>query len=169
MRPYRMPAIAFLLLGAGLVAGDVRADEKGAGQAGKVAREATTHLRSLGQAMFSHANDDRGFFPDHLADLLHMRNFPPAAELLVRPGTVIPPDIRQWPLDRLRKWVDDNGTYTYVAKGRKTTDNWGQADDGIGVVAYQTDPDDADGLAAALFRDGHVERLPMDRVKQLLP
>lgn len=117
------------------------------------------NLREIGQAMFLFANDNKGSFPANLGELAATQNL--AADLFVIPGrhTALPPAGAT--KEQLAAWVVNATDYTYLGAGKKTTAG---PDVVIAHEKFEAQPFEV----YVLFADGHVERLPVTRAKELI-
>jgi prepilin-type processing-associated H-X9-DG protein len=120
--------------------------------------KSASNLRQIGQAVQMHANENKGRFPDDVADLLK-QDLPPEVFGNPRANGVEPPP-RASP-EQLAQWVRESSEYVYRGKGRNYT--MGQNE----VLAYEKPQGLNDGINI-LFGDGHVEFVPMAAAKEMI-
>jgi prepilin-type processing-associated H-X9-DG protein len=113
--------------------------------------KSASNLRQMGMAVQMHANENKGRFPDDIADLLKQDL---SAEVFGNPRNQgVSPPAGASP-EQLAQWVRESSEYVYKGKGknfRMTSEE---------VLAYEKPEGLTDGINI-LFGDGHVEFVPM--------
>ena len=137
----------------------------GAASRNAQALQSASVLRQVCMGLMIYAEDNGGKFPDDLGQLTHDEIL--TAEIFVHPRSSesVPHDIRLWPKQRQRVWVNQVGDYVYVAPRLdiRTIRNSHNT-----IVAFEALQFHYRGQVNAAFADGHVELVPLERVERHL-
>jgi len=117
------------------------------------------NLRAIGQSMFLYANENKGNFPASFGDLIRTQDVSPSVFVIPKGSTPLPPPGTD--RDKIAEWATRSSDYVYLGAGKKTTA-------GPDVVLAHEKFEVSGGDVYVLFADGHVERLPVSRAKELI-
>jgi prepilin-type processing-associated H-X9-DG protein len=119
-----------------------------------------SNLRQIGQACLLYSNENRGKYPNDIAEIIRTQDITPQVFVCPSTGTTLPRGLQP---AQLAQWTQENSNYVYVGKGLK---NSATAET---VVCYEKLEDhDNDGINV-LFGDGHVEFIQREQAKVLIP
>jgi prepilin-type processing-associated H-X9-DG protein len=130
-----------------------------------VAVQSMSNLRQIGLAVHMYANEHNGDLPPDLGSTYpYLRNpamyFMPANQqmMMAKPQNLSD--------EQLRKWISETSDYAYLGKaGMKLA---GVPDTARYIIAHEKLDRVQQGLATALFLDGHVERVAASYLQQQL-
>jgi len=124
--------------------------------------KAVSDLRSIVQSGVVYSTDHEDRFPPSLGTLVRENYM--SAELLLHPrsNVRVPEDFNQWDAQKQSKWIDENGSYVFIADGDES-----EFDSKKIVIYAKPKYAGRDGIAVG-FADAHAETLPVEEVDRRL-
>lgn len=121
-------------------------------------------LRQIGLALMVYANDHNNTLPDGLGALLAAGAIKDPRVFVGADGQV-PETIVSGTVDQQVEWVNKNGSFTFVAGGKKLSDFGNPATD---ILAYEKpEANKTRATLSVLYADGHVESQARAKVEAL--